>query len=171
MHALGTKNGKVTKLLTKYDKRLQEMAGIIKNYTLVISADHGQTNVSREILLNDIPELTDCLIVPPFIEPRAASFYIIPDMKDKFVQRFHKHLSKYYMLFSKQEVFDMKLLGLGSPHPKVMDFLGDYFACSYGDVSIHYKTINQVSLSSRFIGQHSGLMEDEMIVPVVIKSS
>ena len=70
------------------------------------------------------------------------------------------------MLFSREEALRNGLMGLGVPHSKSEDFMGDYLICATGPAYIRYDTIN--GKIPDMIGMHAGLTKEEMTVPVIL---
>ncbi len=134
---------------------------------LILSADHGLRGPQTPVYLNAIPEIMECLIMPPSIETRACSFFVKPHRKAQFEREFTARFGDSFILYTREQVLDMHLFGRGQTHPKVDDFLGDYLACATGDVYIDYLTLNQRCDAPRFVGAHAGLTEEEMLVPVI----
>lgn len=133
---------------------------------VILSADHGLRGPVKPAYLNRMPEIMDCLIMPPSIEGRAATFFVKPHRMAQFEQAFQTRLGDSFVLYTRRQVLDMQLFGRGKTHPKVDDFLGDYLACAIGDIYIDYLTLNQPE-QQKFVGAHAGLTEEEMLVPVI----
>ena len=134
---------------------------------LILSADHGLRGPQTAVYLHEIPEIMDCLIMPPSIEARACSFFVKPHRKAQFEREFRARFGDSFILYTREQVLDMQLFGRGQTHPKVDDFLGDYLACAIGDIYIDYLILNQRRDAPKFVGAHAGLTEEEMLVPVV----
>lgn len=133
---------------------------------LIISADHGLRGSMKPVFINRIPEIMECLIMPPSIELRAATFFVKPHRKAQFEKAFAERFSETFVLFTREQVLDMQLLGRGESHPKVDDLLGDYLACAIGDEYIAFAALGQKE-EHIFQGAHAGLTEEEMLVPVI----
>lgn len=133
---------------------------------IIITADHGLRGNMKPVFLNRIPEIMECLIMPPSIEARAMTFFVKPHKKEQFEREFAARFSESFVLYTRQQVLDMQLFGWGDTHPKVDDFLGDYLACAISDEYFLYFTLNQPE-EAPFAGAHAGLTEEEMLVPVI----
>ena len=170
MHNEGPYSEAVRQELLAYDQLLAQFSADMADTLLIITADHGQVEVKREIYLDEIPELHECLILPPSLECRSVSFFVKPHRKDYFAAAFNERFGDCYLLLTREEVFDRGLLGSGTPHPKVDDFIGDYLACATGQTIIRYHSLFNRPRSS-FKGHHAGLCAEEMIVPLIIAST
>jgi len=132
---------------------------------VIITADHGLVDADEPVYINDIPEIYECLVMPPFVESRAASFFVKAHKRDVFKKTFEERFSKDFALFTREEVFEKNILGRGKPHRKTDDFVGDFMAFATGRKYIQYKTPS--SSPSDLIGQHAGLTEDELLIDVI----
>lgn len=147
------------------DDHLKRLSERLRDTLLIVTADHGLINsVSQDISL--MPEIMDCLILPPSIEARAAAFYVKPHKKNAFEQAFKARFGDKFLLLSREDIYRTGIFGRGVRHNKFDDFIGDYVACARSDANITY-SVPEVPAHS-LIGMHAGLTEDEMLVPVVI---
>ena len=78
------------------------------------------------------PALLEPLVLPPSIEPRAAAFYVKSHRRAAFEAAFQELCGEDFRLFSREEALASGLLGRGTPHPKLDDFLGDYLGVATG---------------------------------------
>lgn len=132
----------------------------------IVTADHGLVDVTDNIDIARIPEIMDTLIMPPSVEGRAASFFVKPHKREAFLSEFRSRFAEDFVIFTHEEVMDRHLLGLFAPHRKTDDFLGDFFVCATGAKSIKFMTPASAE-DGNLVGQHAGLTEDEMLVPVI----
>lgn len=168
MHECGVSHDMTKKAFSSANDVCASLSRLLsKDTLLIVTADHGLVDVKENIRINEIPSLMDCLLMPPSIEGRAASLFVKPHKKDEFKNEFLRLYGDDFFLFSHDEVMDMHLLGLFPPHKKTDDFLGDFFACAKGNKSIQFMTPAS-SAGPDMIGQHAGLTEDEMLVPLIL---
>ncbi|MGI6299337.1 MAG: alkaline phosphatase family protein [Saccharofermentanales bacterium] len=167
MHRDGPYCEKAVQEIQAYDAMLTELATELKDTLFIISADHGQVEIERDIIINDIPALDECLIMPPSIEGRAASLFVKPARLRDFRQTFSILLGEEFLLMSRAEAFDRGLFGPGKAHPKVDDFVGDFVACGIGKSILRYRTCFERPMTL-FKGHHAGLLKEEMLVPLII---
>lgn len=167
MHERGVESEDTQKQFERVNRIAESLGNRLSEDTLlIVTADHGLVDVKENVILNEIPALNDCLWMPPFIEMRAASFFVKPHRKEKFEREFQAVFGEDFLLVPREEVFRMNLLGRGEAHPKCDDFVGDYLACATGERSILYQSLT--SKKCEMIGQHAGLTDDEMTVPVIL---
>jgi predicted AlkP superfamily pyrophosphatase or phosphodiesterase len=134
---------------------------------VIISADHGYIDISKDIFLEEIPELSNMLLRPPSMEPRAVSLFVKPGTEDTFREAFNRILGDEFILFSREEVFENNLFGFGNPHPKSLDFIGDFIAAAKGQALLRYRIPDQ-AVNIEFLAHHAGLTAAEMHVPLII---
>lgn len=167
MHEQGCYAADVKAFMKLLDILLQRTYKELDDTLVIISADHGQINVAEEIYLDTIPEIDECLIMPPSMEPRAASLFVKHGMEKLFEERFHEYFNNDFILFPKEIVLDSGILGKGNSHKKVSDFIGNYLACGISNKLLRYRTITSEK-QIHFKGHHAGLTEEEMIVPLIV---
>lgn len=161
MHSFGVKSQQVHEQITMINKEVARLCKRLKNSLVIITADHGQCDGVNEYL-EDYPELSAMLKVPPSIEPRAISFFVKDGRRENFQKEFNKLFGESFKLMTKNEVFAENLFGFGTPHSKTYDFVGDFFAVATGEKSLFINRENR-----QFIGIHAGLTEEEMTVPFI----
>lgn len=161
MHFYGVKSQEVHEQILMINKEVEKLCKKLKNSLVIITADHGLRDGVNEYL-EDYPELSAMLKVPPSIEPRALSFFVKNGKKDEFKSEFNRLFGDSFRLMTKDEVFSEEFLGFGEPHPKTYDFIGDFFAVATGEKSLFIEREDR-----NFIGVHAGLTEEEMSVPFI----
>lgn len=170
MHIEGPYSENVRAEVLDYEEKLSRLMDELEDTLLVVTADHGQVTINREIYFDDYPELLDCLVLPPSLETRAVSFFVKNHRRAEFEQRFNATFGDCYKLFPREEVLSMGLFGPGQAHRKIDDFLGDYLACATGDAIIRYHGRFDRP-HNVFRGHHAGLCAEEMIVPLILSKT
>ena len=167
MHEVGPQANAVGGFLRQLDHFLETLVPKLSESFIMISADHGQIQVEQEMDLRQDHDLYASLLLPPSMEPRAASLRVKPEHRVPFAAAFRKKYGRDFRLLSKQQVLQRNLLGMGTPHPLVDDFLGDYLAIG--------RTQRLLVCSSNFsverfpfLGHHAGLCPDEMNIPLIV---
>ena len=169
-HSKGIENIDTKELMQNIEKQLK---ALIKNLngtdtTIFITADHGMIDIAKTIDINeDNKELYNSLILPTFPEGRFLSLFLknnnfcIDDIKEKYGNDF--------LVLSKEEFLNKEYLGSGEKHNKIDDFLGDIILIAKSDKLISTNLLQQVEEKSLFDfkAAHSGLTEDEMLVPLI----
>ena len=167
MHNEGPGSDAVRQDLRQSDQILADLYRSLEDVQILITADHGQIAVEREIYLDDYPLLNECLILPPSLESRAASLFVKPEKMDYFAAAFRDLFGDCFLLLPRSEVFERGLFGPGKPHRKVDDFVGSYLACATGQAILRYRSLFNRPRNI-FKGHHAGLCADEMTVPLIL---
>lgn len=166
MHRLGPSDERVGALIREMEAQTARAFEMWPDTTLVLTADHGMTDIGRILYIDEMPELMELLILQPFIESRAASFFVKKGKEALFEQRFRDRLGHDFLLMNHDQALE-KLFGPGKPHPKTLDFVGDFMALGISDAMLESRGRGQ-SHVKRFKGQHAGLTRDEMRIPLIV---
>jgi hypothetical protein len=166
MHDEGPASAAAAREIRNEDLLLGGLMAAMSDTRLILTADHGQVEIDREIYLDDVPELDRCLILPPSLESRMASLFVKADRRADFARLFNERFGDSFLLLSREEFFARGLLGSGTPHPKIDDFIGDFIACATGSAMLRYRGLFGRP-HSPFHGHHAGLCRDEMVVPLI----
>ena len=166
-HQEGCYSERTAERLRAISSHLAELCRTVKDTIVIITSDHGLVDISEEIKINQIPEIASCLVLPPFVESRAAACYVKYDRKTDFEKAVHSFLGNDFILLSRNDVLSKGLLGNGTTHAKTADFLGDYMICGIGDKTIKYQTLH-TKPKPHHAADHGGLTDEEMIVPLIV---
>lgn len=165
VHQLGTTAPEVGGILKKLDNELENLCNQLNNSLIIISADHGETDI-EEIHLNLYDKLCDTFIRPPALESRFITFFIKSEETQIFLTEFNKFFSKDFRLYTKEEFMQSGLLGTGIIHSQIHHFLGDFIAISTGNKSLRYTAGGNEF--SPLKATHAGISAEEMIIPLII---
>ncbi len=155
-----------TKLDQGYAKLQQELAGT--DTLLLVTADHGFIDTQRRtrLLINDFPEILDCLQIPLCGEPRLVYCYVQFHKRQQFIELVQQHLGHAVTLHHGADLIQQGLYGQGEPHPELVSRVGEFVL----EMRENYTLTQRLPGETEFymIGQHGGLSEAEMRVPLVI---
>jgi len=151
------------------EKRLNALIKKLKtDTTLIITSDHGFISAEEErvIKLEDHPKLKECLTMPFCGDSRVIYCYVHPSKTKQFEDYLKHNLSKYCDFYKSQELIDKNYFGLFEPNPKLFDRVGDYVLICKKNYII--KDLLENEEREKNIGHHSGISEDEMLVPLIV---
>ena len=154
------------------EKRLNALIKKLKtDTTLIITSDHGFISAEEErvIKLEDHPKLKECLTMPFCGDSRVIYCYVHPSKTKQFEDYLKHNLSKYCDFYKSQELIDKNYFGLFEPNPKLFDRVGDYVLICKENYII--KDLLENEERDDNIGHHSGISEDEMLVPLIVVNS
>lgn len=166
-HHYGTGSDEVRDVFKHLDDCLQKLMPQLKDAILIISADHGLLDV-EEICLNDYPFVCDMLRVPPCLEARFVTFYVKDNRKADFKKAFEELFGADFKLYTKEEFIKTGLLGAGVQHPCIETSIGDFVCVATSNKSLRYFSCEEMKKSLK--ADHAGLSENEMIVPLIVKT-
>ena len=146
----------ISDLCEKMADRLDQRTGVL------IIADHGQIDVENIDISQD-RELLDCLYFMPTLETRGTAYHVKKECHEKFERLFNQKYGQWFILKPSEQWVKEGLFGQGEPHPRVMEFLGDYYS-----VAIDRYCIGLFDPAKKPLkGQHAGTVTEEMMIPVI----
>ena len=164
-HEYGTNAPQTMGALRRLNAEIERLAkGLPSTARIVLTADHGQLDgQAHEILPTD--PVVEHLLHEPWGDAREMHFAIKPGREEAFEADFREKYGDVAFLLTVGEIEALELLGPGRIEEAARKRLGTHLAISRGaDVFLYrYK-----SDSMQFIGYHSGLTPDEMLVPLIV---
>ncbi len=137
-----------------------------KNLTIIFTADHGQTNINDDIIL-DFKKYNKFFYAYPSIDFGTASYYVKKGEEKNFENNFNKDFADKMILFKTEEFLNNNMFGVGKISKYAKSNLGEYISlCKNGKYLINTENID--SYFGKIKGNHSGLTKDEMLIPLII---
>ncbi len=145
---------------------LQRIAG--RNTLVLVTGDHGQVDTrSADVIdLADHPGLADCLALPLCGEPRAAFAYLRPGHEARFLAECRGPLADQIELRVSQDLLDAGYFGRGEAHPRFAERIGDWCLLPRGNGVLRQRL--PFEEPHVLVGQHGGLSETELRVPLCV---
>ncbi len=162
MHDYGVNHPKTIDVERCIDSFVESLTGKFSDTIFFVVADHGLID-AKYVYLSDYPGLLSMLKRPFSMEPRAATFFIKDGMAESFKKEFEESIGEHFIIMDRNELFKSGLLGYGTPHPMVDEFVGDYIAIAKDDYCLSMERNG-----NELIGIHAGLTQDEMLVPLIV---
>ena len=164
MHNFGVCCNSTKNLIKTINNSVESFMKKNKDTLIVISADHGQVDVSGYIKLFEDKELQQYFGVPAFGDGRSV-FVKIKKGKNKLFEQYIKN--NYYKdmdVFLSVELFNQGVFGEPIKSiPSIKELLGEYIL-----VPKNFKQIMICENEKKFKGSHSGLAKEEMLVPLIV---
>jgi hypothetical protein len=153
-------------LETALEELLDRIAGT--DTRVLVCADHGQVDRGPGDLIDidDHPELSDYLALPLCGEGRASYAYVRSGCEAPFLDYCAGPLGGLVDLYPSRLLREWGYFGTGPAHPRFAERVGDYCLLPTGN-----RIIRQwLPFEERhdLIGQHGGLTESEMLVPLCL---
>lgn len=172
-HANGVDSAPVQEHLRALDAGFEELVRGLSGTgtTLVVAADHGfvDTTPQTRMHLDEHPRLARTLRMPLCGEPRAAYCYVIPQERRAFERYVEEHLAERVSLHRSEELVERAFFGLGEPHPRLRDRIGDYVLLMKGRYTLRDAVPGEAP--PVHVGVHGGTSADEMHVPLIVARS
>lgn len=167
MHQFGPNAQESMDKANALNQWVENLCANLDETLVIVSADHGQIEVEKELNLETYESIKDMLVIPPSIEGRCASFFVKHKYYDQFRPAFEKAFGDDFILLSHEQVIEKQLFGKGTYHKRFDDFVGDFVACATGNSLLKFKTIGGKE-GHDFKGHHAGLQADEMTIPLIL---
>ena len=170
MHGSGAYSKKCKDFLYKIDKDIEEYSKRLPENTLVIiSADHGHTNV-RPINLYAFDRLNKMLKRRPCNEGRCLVFNVKDEYKEEFIDLFNKVYGNIYNLYNSEDAIKKGFFGIKNEyrHERINGFLGDFVAIAISDAFFVYMKNGD---NIEFKSHHAGISRNEMMIPIILIDS
>ncbi len=163
MHRTGTVSGNTHTVMTELEQMVGQAVSGLSDTLFLITADHGHMD-SRNHCLLDYPEITDCLVRQPSIEPRTLNLFVKEECREAFPAIFRKYFGDSFLLLTGEEALREKVFGPGKDRNGLAEMIGDYIALAVSDVSV----FNTHLEAQEMPGGHAGLTREEMTVPLIV---
>lgn len=161
-HKYGCNSKQALRKIRKINKEFKRLCYSLKDTLVIALADHGHLDIEY-ITLTDYPEILKMLKGDVSIDCRACSFRVKDEYKKEFPTALKNVLKDDFIILSGKEVHDKRLFGTGKENNYYFDALGDYFA-----IGITNKAIRSDDKVNMHKSSHSGITEDEMLVPLIV---
>lgn len=169
-HEHGMNSKKAEKHFQEIDKKILLFVKNIRNTntTLIITADYGLVDTPKErlIKLEDHPKLKECLTLPLCGDSRTAYCYVHPSKTKQFENYVKTKLNKFCKLYKNHELIKKHYYGLFEPNPRLIERIGDYVLIMKENYVLKDNILKQKR--DFHIGNHGGISEDEMFVPLIV---
>ncbi len=164
-HEYGTNAPQTMGSLRRLNTEVERLAkGLPSTARIVLTADHGHLDgQAHEILPTD--SLIEHLLHEPWGDAREMHFAIRPGSEEAVETDFRQKYGDVAFLLTVDEVEALELLGPGRIEDAARRRLGTHLAISRGADVFLYRSKSD---SMKFIGYHSGLTPDEMLVPLIV---
>jgi len=136
--------------------------------TVIVTADHGfiDSRPDELIELDAHPQLARTLVLPLCGERRAAYCYVHANQRSRFVEYVGTHLDEYADLKASEQLIESGYFGLGPPHARLQERIGDYTLIMKDNAVI--KDWLPGEERHVHIGVHGGMSAQEMYVPLIV---
>lgn len=136
--------------------------------TVIVTGDHGfiDARTDQTIDVGMHPELARSLSLPLCGEGRAAYCYVRADWRRQFVDYVARHLEQHVDLKESSALMKAGYFGLGPPHPRLHERIGDFTLISRDHALIRQWLPGEPRYVH--VGVHGGMSAEEMYVPLIV---
>lgn len=166
LDGLGHHNGIASKEVLQHfyelDKKIEEFSKALKNTTLMICSDHGMLDCET---IYAPKALQDCLSAPLCGDSRTVYCYVQHSRKKEFENFVKNKMKKYCKLYKSEQLVKKGYFGLDKPNRKLHARIGDYIIIMKHNYALRDRLLGEEK--TPFVGFHSGLSKEEMLVPLI----
>ncbi len=160
MHKHGVNSSKAKEIINYLNEKIENFVKNNDNTLVIITPDHGQTDIDGYIEMYKDKALLNTLKVPLYLEPRAIAFQVKEDQEQNFLIEMKKY-RKDIKLYKTSTLINKNYFGLKT---EKLSYLGDYI----GVVKNYNKIVLVDKNNERYKGHHTGLTNREMFLPLII---
>lgn len=165
-HKFGVYSKEVENVINDIETELKQI-NIEENIEIIITADHGQTNVTEKGLKIDLEKYNEFFYALPGIDSGTATYYIKEDKNEEFEKRFKLDFKDKMFLFKTEELVENKVFGPTELSDYMKSNIGEYISiCKKGIYLINCEEDDEVLNNLK--GTHSGFSREEIIVPLIV---
>lgn len=170
-HEKGTDSKEAKKHLDELDKKVKFLAKSLKNKNtvIIISADHGLIDTKEKnkiIELKNHPRFVETLAMPLSGEPRVVYCYVKPLKIKEFKNYVKTEFKNACEIYKSDDLVKSNYFGLFEPNERLKDRIGDYVLIMKENYIMKDLVLGEDQ--NIFIGNHGGVSEEEMFVPLIV---
>ena len=160
MHDYGVSCPEAKNIIESISQNMGILYENVEDTLFIVTADHGQIDISDYVNLYADEVLMDMLEIYPFLEARAPAFLVKNGRKKEFEEYFYSKYSEDFVLYKSEDLIAKGYFGdIGDK----VSSLGDYIAIG----TYTHKQALLTPISTKFKGHHTSLTE-EMEVPLIL---
>ncbi len=132
---------------------------------VLLTADHGQviTGLNESSVVQNYPDLIDCLHGLPTGESRMPYLYLRPDMEAQVRDLIEQYWPGKFLVLRSVEALKVGLFGPAPYHPQILSRLGDLVLIALDNAFLYWPL-----KENRLVGRHGGMHNKEMFVPLLM---
>ena len=168
-HKNGVYSQEVYQIIHEIEKGIEQLnnAGI-QNLEIILTADHGQINVTEPDITMDFEKYNQFFYALPGIDFGTATYYVKAEKEKEFIENFQQDYQDRMYLFKTTEFIENNIFGTEKISPYMQSNLGEYISfCKKG---AYY--VNTVTNAEKYIGKikgtHSGFSKEELTIPLIV---
>jgi arylsulfatase A-like enzyme len=171
LHRHGPDSPAVERIARDIDAGLRSFsAALSKDDLVIVTGDHGHIEVDEYVDLGKIEPISEAMLMPPYLEARAAFFFVRQERRQSFERAVGECLGRDFMTLTREEVLNREAFGpREGAHPLFESFVADYLVIATGKKALkYYEPLHDHG--GDYPSHHAGLTEGEVRVPLAFFS-
>ncbi|MBR3132945.1 MAG: alkaline phosphatase family protein [Clostridia bacterium] len=165
-HKYGVYSSEVSNIINIIEDELEKICKNTSDLEIILTADHGQIDVSESIRMN-FDKYSKYFYATPGIDAGTATYYVKSEYRNEFEQEFNKDYKDKMFLFKIEEIYENNVFGKEEIGSYIKNNLGEYFSfCKKGAYFIN--SIEEDEELNNLKGNHSGFSKDEIMSPFIV---
>lgn len=160
MHEHGVSSKQAKEKIQYINDKIQLLSNQLKDTLFIITADHGQVDITGYVKFYQDKQLNDMLLCPAFLDGRTPAFKVKRGKKQLFANLFTQRYGQDFKLYRSQDLIKKGYFGENGDKGHL---LGDFIAVG----TYTHKQFLGFEGYPRFKGHHTSLTE-EMEVPLIL---
>ena len=164
MHEYGVTNPNTQLLIQSISANLQKLRSETNDTLFIVSADHGQVDVTDYVYIGEDEEIMSMLKCPPYLDSRSPAFIVKRGKKRQFAKLFKERYGEDFVLFKTSDLLKQGYFGDRGEYGYL---LGDFIASGTYTNKMMILPKNEV----HYMKGHHTALNKEMLVPLILFSS
>ncbi|MGM9873373.1 MAG: alkaline phosphatase family protein [Bacilli bacterium] len=164
LHSFGVGSKEALDKILEFQNFVKEVSTKHEDTLFLTFADHGLINC-KYLNIEEHKDLLDCLKHRFSIEGRSPCFEVKKGKKKLFKQLFNKYYGDKFVLYSKKDVYKLKLFGEGIENEHFSSSIGDFIAFTHQKYAFYYKSELKPD-DNLLIGHHGGGSKEEQEITI-----
>lgn len=171
-HEYGVYSDEVKEVIYKIEKQISQLKEKnIQDLEIIITADHGQIDITKKGIVMDFNKYNDYFYALPGIDYGTVTYYIKQEKRKQFIEEFKKDYNEKMYIFDTEEFIKNNIFGNDKISNYMKSNLGEFISfCKKGDYFI-----NNIESPDQYLGNikgnHSGFSADELYIPLIVIDS
>lgn len=166
-HMYGVNSHEVSGIIKEVEDGICNLHDKHEDLTIVVTADHGQIDMSKYIYINQKNDYSKYFYARPSMDTRIMSFFVKEEYKEEFETEFSNEFYEDVILLTKEQFINYKILGKDELSENTLDALGEYVGIVVKD---KFLIGDNLSLEDYIYtkGNHSGIDKFETNIPLIV---
>jgi len=160
MHEYGVSSLESKLKIQSINECIEKMCEQLEDTLIIITADHGQVDITDYVEFYKDVEINSMLEYTPFLDARSPAFKVKKGMEKAFEEMFTQKYGEDFALFKSKDLIENGFFGYNGNYGHL---LGDYIAVG----TYTHKQFLYCEEMPKFRGHHTSLTE-EMLVPLIL---